>query len=309
MRGRDVITILDFGREELERLFEETDRMLEVLKRGERLEVLRGYVMATAFFEPSTRTKLSFQTAMLRLGGSCIDLPPEELSSRAKGESFADTIRMLDAYADLIVVRHKLEGAARFAAEVAEHPVINGGDGTRDHPTQAMIDIYTVRKAFGSLDGLVYGVLGDLRYGRAARSFILALTLFKPKKVYLISPPQLSCRPETTALLRDRGIDYEEASSLNEVIGELDVLYVTRIQKERFPDPIEYEKVRGSYKVSADVLRNAKEGLKILHPLPRVDELTYDVDASKHAWYFKQAYYGVPLRMALITSLLKSDVI
>ncbi|MEM0042739.1 MAG: aspartate carbamoyltransferase [Thermofilaceae archaeon] len=303
-KGSDIITILDLTREDLESLFEETDLMLGAVERGERLEVLKGRIMATAFFEPSTRTKLSFQTAMLRLGGGFIDLPPEELSSRAKGESFADTIRMLDSYADVIVIRHRLEGAARFAAEIAEHPVINGGDGTRDHPTQAMIDLYTVRKAFGTIDGLVYGVLGDLKYGRAARSFILALTLYKPKKVYLISPPQLSFRPETLALLEEKSIEFEEVYSISEVIAELEVLYVTRIQRERFPDPMEYEKIRGSYRVSADTLKGAKEGLIILHPLPRVDELTYDVDSTNHAWYFKQARYGVPLRMALLKRLL-----
>ncbi|MEM2186916.1 MAG: aspartate carbamoyltransferase [Thermofilaceae archaeon] len=303
-KGSDIITILDLRREDLESLFEETDLMLRAVERGERLEVLKGRIMATAFFEPSTRTKLSFQTAMLRLGGGFIDLPPEELSSRAKGESFADTIRMLDSYADVIVIRHRLEGAARFAAEIAEHPVINGGDGTRDHPTQAMIDLYTVRKAFGTIDGLVYGVLGDLKYGRAARSFILALTLYKPKKVYLISPPQLSFRPETLALLEEKSIEFEEVYSISEVIAELEVLYVTRIQRERFPDPMEYEKIRGSYRVSADILKGAKERLIILHPLPRVDELTYDVDSTNHAWYFKQARFGVPLRMALLKRLL-----
>lgn len=307
-KGRDVISILDFDRRDLEKFFEETDLMLEVIERGKRLELLNGYIMATAFFEPSTRTKLSFQTAMLRLGGSFIDLPPEEMSSRAKGESFADTIRMLDSYADVIVIRHRLEGAARFAAEIAEHPVINGGDGTRDHPTQAMIDLYTVRKAFGVIDGLVYGVLGDLKYGRAARSFILALTLYKPKKVYLISPLQLSCKPETLELLRERSIELEEVSSASEVIAELDVLYVTRIQRERFPDPMEYEKIRGSYRVSADTLKSAKKGLIVLHPLPRVDELTYDVDSTPHAWYFNQARFGVPLRMALLKTLLTGEL-
>lgn len=304
LKNRDIITILDFGRDDLERIFQEADLMIEALERAERLDILRGFIMATAFFEPSTRTKLSFQTAMQRLGGGYIDLPPEELSSRAKGESFADTIRMLDAYADVIVVRHRLEGAARFAAEVAEHPVINGGDGTRDHPTQAMIDLFTVKKAFGRIDGLTYGVLGDLKYGRAARSFILALALFNPKKIFLISPPQLSTRPETLALLRERNIDYEEVRALSEVIGDLDVLYVTRIQRERFPDPLEYEKVKGSYRVSVDVLREAKENMIVLHPLPRVDELAYDVDGTPHAWYFKQASFGIPIRMALLKLLL-----
>jgi aspartate carbamoyltransferase catalytic subunit len=305
MRGRDVLTITDFTRQELEALFEEADMMLSALKEGRRLRVLEGYVLATAFFEPSTRTKLSFQAAMLRLGGSYIDLPPEEVSSRAKGENLADTIRMLDSYADAIVIRHRVEGAARFAAEIAEHPVINGGDGTRDHPTQAMIDLYTVRKALGKIDGLTYGVLGDLKYGRAARSFILGLSLFKPGKVYLISPPQLACRQDVLEFLEERGVEYEEASSLASVVGELDVLYVTRIQRERFPDPAEYEKVRGSYRVSLEALKGAREHLVVLHPLPRVDELAFDVDATKHAWYFTQAAFGVPVRMALLKMILK----
>jgi len=305
MRGRDVLTILDFTRQELETLFNEADLMLSALEKGRSLRVLEGYVMATAFFEPSTRTKLSFQTAMLRLGGSYIDLPPEEASSRAKGENLADTIRMLDSYADMIVIRHRVEGAARFAAEIAAHPVINGGDGTRDHPTQAMIDLYTVRRALGAVDGLTYGVLGDLKYGRAARSFILGLSLFRPKKVYLVSPPQLACRRDVLEILEERGVEYEETGSLASVVGELDVLYVTRIQRERFPDPAEYEKVRGSYRVSLETLKGAKEHLVVLHPLPRVDELAFDVDYTRHAWYFTQAAFGVPVRMALLKLILK----
>lgn len=303
--GKDVLTITDFPREALERLFEETDVILSVLVNGKKLDVLNGYVMATAFFEPSTRTKLSFQTAMLRLGGAYIDLPPEDASSRAKGESLADTVRMLDSYADIIVIRHRLEGAARFTAEIAEHPVINGGDGTRDHPTQAMIDLYTIKQAHGRIDGLTVGVLGDLKYGRAARSFILGLSIFKPKKIYLISPPQLSCRPETLQFLEEREIYYEETSTVTKVLHELDVLYVTRIQRERFPDPIEYEKVKGSYVVSDVLLKDANENLTVLHPLPRVDELTYNLDQTSHAWYFKQAYFAVPVRMALLKLILR----
>ena len=305
LKGRDVISIIDFERSELERLFEEADLMLEALRGGRGLRTLEGYVMATAFFEPSTRTKLSFQTAMLRLGGSYIDLPPEHASSRAKGENLADTIRMLDSYADVIVIRHRLEGAARFAAEVAEHPVINGGDGTRDHPTQAMIDLYTLRRALGRIQGLRVGVLGDLRYGRAARSFILALTLYPPEILYLISPPQLSCRREVLERLDELGITYRQVESLERVVEDLDVLYVTRIQRERFPDPLEYEKVRGSYVVTRSVLEKSGRELVVLHPLPRVDELSLDVDATRYAWYFRQASYGVPVRMALLKLVLR----
>jgi len=299
-RGRDVLSILDFTRAELEELFAEADAMREAVERGRALKVLEGYVLATAFFEPSTRTKLSFQAAMLRLGGAYIDLPPEGASSRAKGENLADTIRMLDSYADVIVVRHRLEGAAKYAAQVAGHPVINGGDGTRDHPTQVMIDLYTVRRALGSVDGLNVGVLGDLRYGRAARSFILGFTLFRPSVMYLISPPSLRCREDVKERLEASGIKYYETENLEEVVGELDVLYVTRIQRERFPDPMEYERVRGSYVVTRESLRNARERLVVLHPLPRVDELAFDVDGMGQAWYFRQAANGVPVRMALL---------
>ncbi|MEM3893298.1 MAG: aspartate carbamoyltransferase, partial [Thermofilum sp.] len=266
---------------------------------------LKGYIMATAFFEPSTRTRLSFQTAMLRLGGSYIDLGELERSSVAKGENFADTIRMLDSYADVIVVRHRLEGAARYAGEIAAAPVINAGDGRKNHPTQAMLDLYAVRTLQGGIDGLVYGVLGDLRFGRAAASFILALSLFKPSKIYLVSPPLLRARPEVLEVLKARGVDFEEVDSLEKVVGELDVLYVTRVQKERFPDPAEYEKVKGSYLVSSSTLRQAKENLIVLHPLPRVDELGFDLDSTRHAKYFEQAALGVPVRMALLKLVLK----
>lgn len=303
MKGRDVISILDFERHELERLFE----LADVIRENPRAfaEELRGYVMATAFFEPSTRTRLSFQTAMLRLGGSYIDLGELERSSVAKGENFADTIRMLDSYADVIVVRHRLEGAAKYAAEIASAPVINAGDGRKNHPTQAMLDLYTVRTLLGGVDGLTYGVLGDLRFGRAAASFVLALSLFKPSKVYLISPSLLRARPEVLEALRSKGVEFEEVDSLEKVVKELDVLYVTRVQKERFPDPAEYEKVKGSYLVSSNALRQAKESLIVLHPLPRVDEVSFDLDSTKLAKYFEQAAFGIPVRMALLKLVLK----
>ncbi len=302
-RGRDVLSILDFTREELEELFSETDRIISDPARYR--EELSGYILATAFFEPSTRTRLSFQTAMLRLGGSYIDLGELERSSVAKGENFADTIRMLDSYADVIVVRHRLEGAARYAAEIAEAPVINAGDGRKHHPTQAMLDLYAVRSAKGRIDGLTYGVLGDLRFGRAAASFILALSIYRPRKVYLISPQLLRARQEVLGVLERAGVNYEEVSDLESVLPELDVLYVTRIQKERFPDPAEYEKVRGSYVVTAKALAAAKEDLIVMHPLPRVDEIAPDVDSTRHAYYFKQAELGVWVRMALLKLILK----
>jgi len=304
-KGRDVLAITDFTREELEHLFRAVDEIVEGKVPASR--VLEGYIMATAFFEPSTRTRLSFQTAMLRLGGGYIDLAEVTRTSIAKGENLADTIRMLDSYADIVVIRHRIEGAAKFAAEIAEAPVINAGDGTRHHPTQAMIDLYAIRRFRGRIDGLVVGVLGDLKYGRAASSFIYGVTLFNIRKLFLISPPSLRVRNEVREYLRARNINYEETEDLKDILRELDVLYVTRIQKERFPDPMEYEKVKGSYVVTRSLLEEAKSGLVILHPLPRVDEISLDVDETPHAKYFEQAKLGVPVRMALLKLVLRGD--
>ncbi|MCC6045164.1 MAG: aspartate carbamoyltransferase [Ignisphaera sp.] len=294
----DVLSILDFSREDLELLFGYAERMEKSI--DTKLSLLFGKMVALAFFEPSTRTRLSFEVAAKRLGADVISITGEESLSISKGESLADTIRMLDTYSDLIVIRHRYEGAAKYAAEIARHPVINAGDGKQHHPTQAMIDLYTVKKLFGTVDGLNYGILGDLRYGRASTSFIFSLTLFKPKKVYLISPESLRVREEVLHVLKERGVVYEERRSLGDVIEELDVLYVIRIQRERIPDPIEYEKVKGSYKVTLDLLKRAKKELKILHPLPKVDEIDERIDNTPHAAYFIQAKYGIPVRMALL---------
>ncbi len=268
--------------------------------RWSKLRLLEGKILALAFFEPSTRTRLSFEAAMKRLGGDVIGFTSEEATSIAKGESLADTIRMLDSYADIIVIRHRFEGAAKYAAEIASSPVINAGDGRQHHPTQAMIDLYTIRKLFGGVDGLVIGVMGDLRYARTAASFTLALTLYRPERVYLISPPQLRMRREVLDEVTKRGLRVVEVERIEDVIEELDVLYVTRIQKERIPDPMEYERVKGSYRVTLKTLEKAKKSLKILHPLPKVDEIDPRVDETPYAAYFKQASYGVPVRMALL---------
>ncbi len=291
--GKDVLSILDFTRNELERLFRIASSKFEG-------DELKGKVVALAFFEPSTRTRLSFETATLRLGGGYIGFDAVQGTSIAKGETFSDTIRMLDAYADVIVVRHSLEGAAKLAAELAEAPVINAGDGSKRHPTQAMIDLYTVWREKKVIDNLVYGILGDLRYGRASGSFLRVLNLYSPKKVYLIAPESLRPKEELLDTLK---MPWEFAD-LEEVLPELDVLYVTRIQKERFPDPAEYERVKGSYRIDAALLKNAKEDMIILHPLPRVDEIALDVDSTPHARYFKQAAYGVPIRMALLREVI-----
>ncbi len=302
-KGRDVISILDFSKEELLTLFSEAKNMEKYVK--SKVKILENEVLALAFFEPSTRTMFSFQTAMQRLGGSVLVLPEAKATSIAKGENLGDTIRMLDAYANAIVIRHRIEGAAKYAAEIAEAPVINAGDGAHHHPTQAMIDYYTIWRVKGTAEGLNIGVLGDLKYGRAAASFILASTIFKPKKLYLISPRELRVKPEVLEIIEKHGVKYFETGNLTDVISELDVLYVTRIQKERFPDPAEYERVKGSYRITLDILKDAKEDLMILHPLPRVGEIDFEVDKTKHAYYFKQASFGVPIRMALLKLILK----
>ncbi|OYT25793.1 MAG: aspartate carbamoyltransferase [Thermoprotei archaeon ex4572_64] len=301
--GRDVITILDFSREDLETLFTLAREMERYAKSG--IDILKGKIVALAFFEPSTRTRLSFAVAALRLGGKVIDFGSVEASSIAKGENLADTIRMLDAYSNAIVIRHYIDGAAKFAAEIAEVPVINAGDGSQNHPTQAMIDLYTIWREFETIDGLSIGLLGDLKYARTITSLIQGLVKFKVSKLYLISPLQLKPKDEVMRFIEELGVNYYHTSDLSEVINDLDVLYVVRIQKERFPDPLEYERVKGSYKVSLEVLRKAKKRLIILHPLPRIDEIDLEVDNTEFAKYFKQASYGVPVRMALLTLILR----
>jgi len=302
LKGRDVISILDFTRSELEKIFREALKMERVRKLERPL--LKDRLLATAFFEPSTRTRLSFETAMHRLGGSVIGFSESEGTSLAKGENLADTVRMLDAYADVVVIRHRIEGAAKLAAEVADVPVINGGDGSKHHPTQAMVDLYTIWRELGRIDGLHIALTGDLRYGRAASSLMYALTKFRPKKVSLISPASLKPRKEIMDFISGTKLKFSDEEDLKEIIGDLDVLYVTRIQKERFPDPAEYEKVKGSYRVDPELLSDAKKSLIIMHPLPKVDEIDLQVDETPFARYFQQAAYAVPVRMALLALLL-----
>lgn len=299
-KGRDVISILDFSRPELESLFSAAN---ELVGPPRPRKDLADHIIATAFFEPSTRTRLSFTTAALRLGAKVIDLSPD-VSSILKGESLHDTTMMLEGYSDLIVMRHPSEGAALLAAELSSVPVVNGGDGSQHHPTQAMLDLFTVKRLKGKIDGLTYTVLGDNRYARSATSFLYGLTKFRPKMVYVVSPETLRPRDEVIKQLKGLGLRFEQRSDLEQVIGTTDVLYLTRIQKERFPDPNEYEKVKGSYKLTKDVLARGKGGMIVLHPLPRSTELPYDVDSAKSSAYMTQAHLGVPLRMALLQKIM-----
>ncbi|MDA4114992.1 MAG: aspartate carbamoyltransferase [Thaumarchaeota archaeon] len=299
-KGRDVISILDFSRRELESLFAAASEFVGPPKPR---KDLADYIVATAFFEPSTRTRLSFTTAALRLGAKVIDLSPD-VSSILKGESLHDTTMMLEGYSDLIVMRHPSEGAALLAAELASVPVVNGGDGSQHHPTQAMLDLFTVKRLKGKIDGLTYTVLGDNRYARSATSFLYGLTKFKPKMVYIVSPETLRPRDEVIKQLKGLGLRFEQRAELEQVIGNTDVLYLTRIQKERFPDPNEYEKVKGSYKLTKEVLAKGRSGMIVLHPLPRSTELPYEIDSEKSSAYMTQAHLGVPLRMALLLKVI-----
>jgi len=294
--GKDVLSILDFSREDLETLFETADDFLR--RPGSVPKTLDEKIVATAFFEPSTRTRLSFSTAALKLGAKVIDLSPD-VSSVLKGESLSDTIRMLESYSDLIVMRHPSEGAALLASEVSKVPIVNGGDGSQHHPSQAMLDLYTVRRLKGKVDGLRYAVVGDTRYARTAASFLYGLAKYKPASVYLVSPEGLRMRDEVKNSIRKLGLRTEELDALEPILGKVDVIYMNRIQKERFPDPNEYEKVKGSYRMTKTLLAGAGDAI-VLHPLPRISELAYDVDDLPNAAYMEQARLGVPVRMALL---------
>jgi aspartate carbamoyltransferase catalytic subunit len=268
--------------------------------------LLAGRVLGTLFFEPSTRTRLSFESAMVRLGGSVIGFADAKMSSSSKGESLADTVRVVANYCDAIVLRHPMEGAARLAAEVAGIPVINGGDGSNQHPTQTLLDLYTVRKATGRLDGLKIAFMGDLRYGRTVHSLTRALLHFDAELVF-IGPPSLRLPEDLRDALRAAGRVVPEVETLDDV-GPVDVLYVTRIQKERFPDPLDYERVRNAYRIDRASVERFGPALKILHPLPRVTEVDPDLDAHPGALYFQQARNGVTVRMALLSLILGGGI-
>lgn len=294
--GRDIVSIKDFSREEIDYVLEMTDVVEPMAKKG--THTLDGKIMATLFFEPSTRTRLSFESAMYRYGGNCIGFAEPKAASVEKGENLADTVRVVESYADILVIRHPLEGAARLAAEFAAVPVINAGTGAEEHPTQAMLDLYTIRKELGKIDGLNIVLAGDLRYGRTVHSLAYALSLYDIN-LHLVSPSLLKMRKEVLEGVKGR-IKVQELEDLSKVIPDADVIYMTRIQKERFGSLEDYEKVRGSYILNADDLSAAKPGMIVMHPLPRVDEIANSVDATPHSKYFKQVWYGLLVRMSLI---------
>ncbi len=297
---RDIISIKDFSREEINYIFKIAKSMEPFAAKGS--DMLKGKILATLFFEPSTRTRLSFESAMHRLGGSTIGFAEAEIASVKKGENLADTIRTVDNYADVIALRHPLEGAARLAAEFSKVPILNGGSGAEEHPTQALLDVYTMNKEKGKIDGLKIAFVGDLRYGRTVHSLAYALSLYNVE-LYLVSPESLKMRREVLQAIKER-IQVIERTNLEKIIPLVDVLYVTRIQKERFPDPAEYAKVKGSFKLDLQALTEAKKDLTILHPLPRVDEIAPEVDNTPYARYFQQVRNGIVVRMALLALIL-----
>ncbi|MEJ2271095.1 MAG: aspartate carbamoyltransferase [Candidatus Bathyarchaeota archaeon] len=280
-KGRDIVSIKDFNREEIDYILKTAASMEQTAKKGS--DMLHGKILATLFFEPSTRTRLSFEAAMNKLGGTAIGFAEPKVAAIKKGENLADTIRVVEKYADVLVLRHPLEGAARLAAEFADVPVINAGSGAEEHPTQALLDLYTILKEKGTIDGLNITLMGDLRYGRTVHSLAYALSLYKVK-LFLISPDLLRMRREVTESIKQK-IEVTEGSSIENILPKTDVLYVTRIQEERFPDPAEYAKVSGTYKIDIPILNTAKKDMIIMHPLPRVDEIDHEVDNTTHARY------------------------
>ena len=301
---KDIISIKDFDKEKLEKIFVSTDKIMK-LNPTERREICKGKTLAYLFYEPSTRTRLSFDSAIASVGGNSLGISDITSSSAQKGESLADTVRIMSIYSDVLVLRHTLDGSSRFAAEISEKPVINAGSGTEEHPTQAIQDLYTIKKEKKKIDGLKIGIVGDLKYGRTVYSLLHGLGNYDVD-VRLISPESLRVRSDSIYEIKKR-LDFTESTNIDEHIDELDVLYVTRIQKERFPDEEEYLKVKGSYVVGLDLLKQMKDDSIILHPLPRMDEISTDVDNTKHAKYFEQAEYGKHIRAALLGLILNEN--
>jgi aspartate carbamoyltransferase catalytic subunit len=302
--GRHLTHVNDLTVQDMDRLLDAAERMLPASTGAAKpLDVARGKILATLFFEPSTRTRLSFESAMLRLGGSCISVAEAGSTSSQKGETLSDTVRMVASYSDIIVIRHPREGAARLAARASRVPVVNGGDGAGQHPTQTLTDLFTIRKAKGNIKDNVVAIAGDLKYGRTVHSLALALAMYGAEMIF-VAPPSLQVPAETRASLEAMGAKFRLASTLEEVVAETDVLYMTRIQKERFPDIDEYRKVQGVFQVTNKLIADGKKGIIVMHPLPRVGEIDQSVDETPAAKYFEQAAFGVPVRMALLAELL-----
>ena len=301
LKDKDIISILDFTKEEILYILEISGRM----EKEACPDILKGKILANLFFEPSTRTRLSFEAAMKRMGGQVIGFDELGTTSTVKGESLRDSVKIIEGYCDIIVLRHFLEGASRLTADSVNIPVVNAGDGASQHPTQTFVDLYAIKKAKSDIENLSVGFLGDLKYGRTAHSLAYALSHFNAD-MYFISPPSLRMPKDYIEELEIRNVSYQEVESISEVSDKLDILYCTRIQKERFAEPVEYEKVKGLYKLSKSIMDElkVKDDLKILHPLPRVDEMDESLDETEYAMYFQQAHSGIPVREALLATVL-----
>ena len=297
---KDFVTIADISKEQIMYMLE----MASEFEKYPNREILKGKVVATLFFEPSTRTRLSFETAANRLGARVIGFADPKVSSGTKGETLKDTILMVSNYADVIVMRHYIEGAAQYASEVSPVPIVNAGDGAHQHPSQCMLDVYSIYKTQGTLENLNIYLVGDLKYGRTVHSLVMAMRHFNPT-FHFVAPKELAMPKEYKLYCKEHGIKYKEHSDFNEnVIADADIIYMTRVQKERFSDLMEYERVKNVYILKADMLGKAKENMKILHPLPRVNEIAYDVDDNPHAYYIQQAGNGLFAREALFCDVL-----
>jgi aspartate carbamoyltransferase catalytic subunit len=299
MKTRSLVSIEDLTTEEIIKILD----LASEFEKNPVQDILRGKVVATLFFEPSTRTRLSFESAVNKLGGKVIGFTDSSNSSVTKGETLNDTIRTVNNYVDLIVMRHPIEGSARYASEIATVPVINAGDGANQHPTQTMLDLYSILKTQGTLDNLNICMVGDLKYGRTVHSLLMAMSRWKTSFNF-VAPEELMMPDEYKLYLKNLGLEYYETIDLNEVINMADIVYMTRVQRERFSDPMEYEKVKNAYVLQENMLAETKPGMKILHPLPRVNEISTDVDSNNKAYYFEQALNGVYTRQAIISTLL-----
>jgi len=302
--GKSVISVRDLDKQKLESIFDATNKIID-MDGDQRREIARGKTLGYLFFEPSTRTRLSFEAAMALLGGTSIGIADGLSSSIHKGETLGDTVKVISSYCDVLALRHSLDGSSRFAAETASKPVINAGSGTEEHPTQTIQDLFTIRKEKKKIDGLKIGIAGDLKYGRTVYSLLYGLSNYDVD-VHLISPESLRIRSDSTYVIK-KELSYTESTTLDDYIDDLDVLYVTRIQKERFPDEEEYVNVKGSYVIGLDMIKKMKDDAIILHPLPRIDEISTDVDKTKQAKYFEQAEYGKYTRAALLGLILNEN--
>ncbi|PIS00333.1 MAG: aspartate carbamoyltransferase [Chlamydiae bacterium CG10_big_fil_rev_8_21_14_0_10_35_9] len=300
--GRDLVSIFDLTKSEILYILKKARE----LKKNPKPDLLKNKILANCFFEPSTRTKLSFEAAMLRLGGKVIGFSDSKITSTEKGESLSDSMKIMSSYADIIVMRHPLEGSAMQAAEVSSVPVINAGDGANQHPTQTLVDLFTIEESQSSLEDLKIAFVGDLRYGRTAHSLALGLSNFKAR-MYFISPPTLSLPEEETSDLKKKGIKFSFHKSFEEVLDKVDILYMTRIQKERIPY-LEYQKLQSQFILQLPHLKKVKKNMKILHPLPRVHEIDIDIDKTPHAYYFQQAANGVFVREAILALFLGGNI-